>query len=112
MDAAGLNRFVERDRNRGGGGIAIFVEVDEYLVGTRVEPFGHGVDDAAIRLMRDNAFDAGNVDFAAAHSFFRRGLHCLHGILEGLFSFHSQVMHAGINRLRGSGTTAAAPRHE
>src|SRR5438034_11412730 len=69
MNAARFDGLVQGNGDRGGGGVAVFVEIDKELLGFGAKAFADGVDDAAIGLVWDNAFDAGNINFAAAHGF-------------------------------------------
>ena len=100
LDAAALHGIVQGDGDGGGGGVAVFVQVDEELVGPGPQSFPHGVNDAAVGLVRDDAFDLGDVQFAAAQYFLGRAVHGVDGALECFLAvFHVQEMHSGGKRL-------------
>src|SRR5688572_21744970 len=111
LDAAGFDGFVQGDGDGGGGRVAVFVEVDEDLAGLGAEALAHGVDDALVGLVRDDALDLGNIQFAAAQGFEAGGLHGGDGVLEGLFAVHAEVMEFGFDGIDRGRTTTAATRH-
>ena len=87
------------------------MEIDKELLGFGAKAFADGVDDAAIGLVWDNAYDAGNINFAAAHGFPGGGEHGLDGILEGFLAFHAQKMCARGDGLGAGRATASAAGH-
>ena len=82
------------------------------LLRRRAEAFADGVNDAAVGLVRNDAFDFGNIQFAAAQRLLRRRAHRLHGVLESFLAFHAQEMQPPGHRFRGGRTAAAAAGHE
>src|SRR5262245_8504786 len=112
MDAAGVHGLVEGDSNGGRGRVSVFVEVNEHLVWTSAEAFADGVNNTAVGLVRNDAFDAGDIDFAAAQRFLGSGLHCLDGVLESLLALHAKVMKARGDRVGAGRAAAAAAGHE
>ena len=104
-------RFVQGDGDGRGGSVTVTIEVRKKLLGPRAEAFPHGVNDAAVGLMRDDAFDFGDVKLAPPHGFRGGREHGLDGVLEGFLAFHAQVMHARGDGFRRGGTPAAAAGH-
>src|SRR6266576_5858941 len=51
--------LVERDRDGGGGGVAVLLNVHVHLVVGQPEAFLHHLDDAQVRLMRDQELHVG-----------------------------------------------------
>src|SRR5262249_40511457 len=102
---------IQGNGDGGGGSVAVFVHVHEDLFGLDPQPFADGVNDAAIGLVRDDAFDLGDVDLAAAHGFSAGGAHGVDGTLEGFFAVHAKKMEPALDRVHGGGTAAASARH-
>src|SRR5437667_12712648 len=48
MNASRSHGFIERDGHRSGGGVAVFVEIDEHLFGFGPEPLPDGINNAAV----------------------------------------------------------------
>ena len=95
VDAALLHGIIQRNGHGCGGGVAIFVQVDKDLLGPGAQPFCDGVDNAAVGLMRDDALDLGDIQFAAAQDFLGRGTHGVDGALESFLAvLHVQEMHS------------------
>ena len=103
LDLAGGDGFVEGDGDGRGGGVAVFVEVHKNLAGLRAEAVTDGVDDALVGLVRDDALDLGDVDFATAHHLVGRAAHGVDGVLESFFSLHPQEVQAVRHRRDGRG---------
>ena len=59
------------------------------------EPLADRVNDAAVGLVRDDALDLGDVNFAAAQDLVGRAAHRLDGVFEGFLAVHAQEMQAG-----------------
>ena len=53
--------LIQGDGDRGGGGVSVFVEIDEDLLGFGAEAFDDRVNDAAVGLVRDDAFNARDI---------------------------------------------------
>src|SRR3954447_22225932 len=53
LHTARVYRLAEGDRNRGGRGIAVLLDVHEDLVGVKFQALGNGINDADICLVRD-----------------------------------------------------------
>src|SRR6185312_7957546 len=73
LNAAGGDSFIQCDADGGGGGVAVFVDVHKKLLGFGSEALTHGVDDAAVGLVGNDALDLGDGNFAAAQGFFGGG---------------------------------------
>src|SRR6266568_7720972 len=58
LNAAGLRCLVQGNSDGGGGGVAVFMHIDEKLFGFGAQPLAEDINDAAIGLVRDDAFDA------------------------------------------------------
>ena len=112
MDVAALNRFVEGDGDGGGGGVAVFVEVHEHLFGFGSQTLSHSIDDPEIGLVRNNALDTADIEFAPLQGFLGGDLHGLDGIFEGLFAFHPQIVQSRGHGVGCRGTATAATGHE
>jgi len=54
LHAAGGNGFVQRDADGGCGGVAELMHVHKKLFGLRAQSLADGVNDAAVRLVRDD----------------------------------------------------------
>src|SRR6267378_6478749 len=111
-DDAGTNCLVKGDRDGCRRGVSIFVKIDKKLFRLCAETLADSIDDPPIRLMRDDAFNARNVDFTSAQSLGRSGVHCLNSILEGFLAFHAQIVQTRSNRFGCGRATTAAARHE
>src|SRR3954465_3759012 len=55
--AAGSVSFIERDRDRGGAGVAVHVEIDKRALARHTETLGNRGDDSGVRLMGDDELD-------------------------------------------------------
>src|SRR5262245_26946468 len=53
LEPTGGERFLERDIDRGGAGVAVAIDVDEHAAHRQVHALGGGLDDPEIRLVRD-----------------------------------------------------------
>src|SRR5437868_6595357 len=53
----GTRGVVERERDRGGGGVAVLVDVDEGAFGGQAELLGDRAQDADVRLLPDEPVD-------------------------------------------------------
>src|SRR5579863_6256361 len=109
LDQAGAHGLRKRHRNRGGRRIAIFGDVnDDFLFG-KLEIAGRRVNDAAIRLMRDQERDLalGNVCFLQHRA--GRFDHSLDGELERLASLHMNEMNFCLDRRMVERLARAAP---
>ena len=62
LDASAFDRLVERDRNRRRGGVAVAVDVHVDLVHRNAGVLGRRLDDADVRLVRDEQVDVAAVD--------------------------------------------------
>src|SRR5438093_6207483 len=111
VDSARMHGFIQRNGDRGGRRVAVFVEVHKHLFRLRAEPFAHRLDDAPVGLMGDDAFDLGDVNLTAAHDFLARTEHRLHGVLERFLAFHAQEMLLRLNRVARRRAPAAAAGH-
>jgi hypothetical protein len=109
---SGTDGFIKRNGHGGGRGIPVFVKINEKLFRFCAETLADGVDDPSIGLMRYNTLDACDIDFASLHGFCGGCLHCLNGILESFFAFHSQVVQTRGDRFRRGRTTTTTTRHE
>src|SRR5690606_38999164 len=56
-DSAASSRLIERERNRGGGRVAVAVDIDEEAIERELEVLRDGIDDAQVGLVRDDAGD-------------------------------------------------------
>ncbi len=72
--------------------------------GLGAKPLRDGVNNTAIGLVRNDAFDLRNVQFAATQDFLGRGVHGRDGVLESLLAVHAQVMHPRGDGLMGRRT--------
>jgi len=57
LDASRLHGVVQGDGDGRGGGVAVFLEIDKDLFRPRAETFGDCVNNTAVGLVRDDAFD-------------------------------------------------------
>ena len=57
LDFSRSNGFVQRNSHRCRRRVAVTVQIDEQLVRCGAQAFAHRVNDPAVRLMRDDAFD-------------------------------------------------------
>ena len=57
MQAARGQHFFQSERNAGGGGVAVAVEVDEYTLHRHIQPLGGCLNDPQVGLMRNNQRD-------------------------------------------------------
>src|SRR5262245_31866258 len=59
LEPAAAHGVIQRKRNRGGRGIPEVLDVDDHLVGIDSQLLGGRLNDAAIRLVRDEQIDIG-----------------------------------------------------
>ena len=84
-----MDGFVQGDRDGCRRGITVFIEVYEQLIGLDAKALADRIDDPAVGLVRDDAFDLRDVDFTAAEGFLARRKHRSNGAFEGFFAVHS-----------------------
>src|SRR5437660_11963985 len=65
----GLYGLIQSNGYGCGRGISVLMQVNEQLLGLCAEPLGHGINDPTIRLMRDNAFDACDIQITPLEGF-------------------------------------------
>jgi len=109
LEGAAAVGFVKGDGNRRCGGVAVFVEIDEDPFVRHGKAVGDGVDDAQIRLMRDDAGDVFRMQAGALDDFFSGLLHARHGMLEDFLALHFEgeemvIDVAGGDRAGGAAT--------
>jgi hypothetical protein len=93
LNPTGLHGLVEGNGDGGRGGVAVLVEIDEESArASRAEAVTDGFNDALVGLVRDDALDLGDVEFALAKAFLRGGVHRIDGVLESLAAFHAEEM--------------------
>src|SRR5579862_3150782 len=87
-DALLLQRLIERDRHRCRGGVAVLLDVGEYLLGRQAETFRDRIDDAQIGLMRHDQIHVAEGDAGARGDIPRDLFHALDCDLEQLRPLH------------------------
>src|ERR1700733_9744479 len=65
LQLAFFHSSLHGQRNRSGGGVAVAVDVDDYTFWAKSQAVGGGVDDAQVRLMRNECVDVGSFEAVA-----------------------------------------------
>src|SRR5665213_1995340 len=103
------DRLGECDRNRGGAGVAVAVDVDDDALRRHLEMLRGGVDDAPVRLVRDQPGDVLPRDVRAGERDVGRLDHLGDGEAKDLTAVHHDLVAFGrdvVGADRGGGGTA------
>ncbi|MPN15347.1 hypothetical protein SDC9_162678 [bioreactor metagenome] len=87
------------------------MQVDEALFRRRTQAVGNRIDDAAVRLVGNDALDLRDIEIAPGQCLLCCGHHRLHGIFEDFLAFHPEIMEPVADRLRGGGAAAPSSWH-
>src|SRR3954452_11535948 len=90
MQAARLLHLGERDRDRGGRGVAVVLDAVHHALGRQPEPVAHRVQDAAVGLVVDEQIDVVELHARARECLERDLGHPLDGVHEGLVALHGE----------------------
>ena len=100
LNPARCDGFVEGDGDRCGRGVAVFMQVNEDLLGGGAQSVHYRIDDAPIGLMGDNAGDFRDIQFALRQRLTGSGAHRIDGNLKDFFAVHSQEMEPVVHTFR------------
>jgi len=105
---------LERDRDRRRRGVPVAIDVHEHLLHRDVRVLRRRLDDADVRLMRDEQIDVGRGELRPIERAVRRIGHRAHRILEDLASRHRDEVRALGEDLVGhrAGAGALGPLEE
>ena len=90
LKGTGAIRLIKRDGDGSGGGISVFIEIDEHSVIGNRKPVGNGVDDAEVCLVRYDAGDVFRLESGALDHGFGGLFHTIDCVLEDFFPQHGQ----------------------
>ena len=82
------HEFVERERDRCCGGVAVMVDGDHQPLARQAEPFRRGFEDAHVRLVRDQPVDVLELHVRRLDRLARRFLQHANGELEHRLPVH------------------------
>ena len=111
FQAALADGVAGRERNGSGGGVAVFIDVDENAIQRDTQALGRGYHDAAVCLMRDEDRHIIRVEMISLEQRFAKLGNLLHGVLEHLLAILFHVVQAIGNRFRRGGHAASPSGH-
>ena len=111
LDPTVAERLVQGDRNRRCGSVRDAIEVGDHTIGSHVETADQGIDDADVRLVRDDPIDVLQAELGGAQSLKRRPFHHGSGVPEDSRPFHLHEVPVLGDRLRACGRSRAAAGH-
>src|ERR1043165_7809811 len=99
LDAARGELFVEENRQRAGGGVAVPLDVVRHFLRGQSELFRHGLDDAQVGLMTEQQVDVRRLHAGRVTHRPHRLRHLRYSLLEHLAPFHHRDEVAAVDLL-------------